>query len=382
MLSSRSALYHTVTAARAGIRIRPTVNQFFKVATTAIRQTRAQIPCSHRCSRHFSSTAPIVEINAQERPDIGKCGPDSNQSAPAPQVATFFETSTSTWQYIVSCPETHEAVIIDSVLNYNPLSGVISTESADGLIQYIRDHKLHVQRILETHIHADHLTAATYIQHKLSGDQVIPIGIGSGIDQVQRYFAKRYSMDSFLLKGNFDTLYDDNDTFLVGRLEFKVMHLPGHTPDHIGYLCGESLFCGDTIFMPDVGSARADFPGGSPSALYNSVNRVLALPLQFKIYVGHDYPPSSRCSTEDCPEAYTTVERQRVTNKHLKSGTTGEEFTKWRKERDGALNNPRLMHASLQVNLRAGKLPVADDSGNVFVKVPLMVPGPLSAYFR
>ncbi|KAJ3050614.1 hypothetical protein HK097_008393 [Rhizophlyctis rosea] len=280
----------------------------------------------------------------------------------------FFEKSTSTWTYLVSDDETREAFIIDSVLDYDPISSRISTDTADGLLDFVKEQNLKVTRILETHAHADHLTAAQYLKRRLGGN--VPVGIGKHITKVQATFKSTYGLHPFATDGSqFDTLFSDGDEVKLGSLKSQVLHLPGHTPDHVGYLIGESVFTGDSIFMPDVGSARSDFPGGSATDLFASANRLLALPPHYRLYVGHDYPPTERQET-----GYATVAEQREMNKHLKSGTGENEFVEWRAERDATLASPRLLHASLQVNLRAGALPDADEEGRIFFKLPVRVP--------
>lgn len=288
-------------------------------------------------------------------------------TAASPAVATFFEKATSTWQYVVSCPETREAIIIDSVLDYDPASGKISTESMDVLLRHIDNEDLTVTRILETHAHADHLTASHYLQQRLPNHP--PICIGEHIGQVQKTFGPKYQIPAADLQNQFDVLFRDGETFRLGNMEGRILHLPGHTPDHIGYVIGDSVFCGDSVFMPDVGSARADFAGGSAKTLYNSSQKLFGLPDHFKLYVGHDYPPPER---GDGPRAYTTVASQKLENKHVKTGTVESEFCEWRATRDAGLATPRLLHAAMQTNLRAGRLPVAAD-GVIFFKTPVTV---------
>ncbi|KAJ3036251.1 hypothetical protein HDV00_002965 [Rhizophlyctis rosea] len=282
----------------------------------------------------------------------------------------FFEKVTSTWQYIVADPATREAFIIDSVLDYDPIPSKIATTTADGLLDFIKEENLKITRILETHAHADHLTAAQYLKRRLGGS--VPVGIGKRITDVQKTFKAIYGLHPFLADGHqFDTLFEDGQELGLGGIQSHVLHLPGHTPDHVGYLIGESVFTGDSIFMPDVGSARADFPGGSATDLFTSASRLLSLPPHYRLYVGHDYPPTER--TQEA--GYSTVAEQREMNKHLKQGTGQAEFIKWRAERDATLGSPRLLHASLQVNLRAGNLPEADgEGGGIFFKIPVNVP--------
>ncbi|OBZ68185.1 Glyoxylase B2 [Grifola frondosa] len=288
-----------------------------------------------------------------------------SQDPHTPTVYTFFEKATSTWQYIVVDPESLEALVIDPVLDYEASSGTISTETADGLISFIENNDLTVTRILETHAHADHLTAAQYFKQQLDGD--VPVCIGQRITQVQKTFAPIYGLEPESLKNTFDVLFKDEAEFKLGELSCRVMHLPGHTPDHVGFIVGKAVFTGDSIFNPDVGSARADFPGGNAEELYASMQRLLALPAEYRLYVGHDYPENR---DQTC---FSTVADQRERNKHVKQGSDQESFIKWRKDRDAVLGAPRLLHPSLQVNIRAGKLPPADTTGRVYLKIPVRV---------
>ncbi|KZT10637.1 Metallo-hydrolase/oxidoreductase [Laetiporus sulphureus 93-53] len=281
-----------------------------------------------------------------------------------PTVYTFFERATSTWQYIIVDPHTSDAVVIDPVLDYDASSGSVTTETADGLLSFIHHNKLTIHRILETHAHADHLTAAQYFKHQLGGQ--IPVCIGQRIGQVQKTFAPKYGFDDpSVFENTFDCFFKDDEQFGLGKLSCRVMHLPGHTPDHVGYLIGKAVFTGDSIFNPDVGSARADFPGGNAEDLYASMRRLLSLPPDYRLFVGHDYPQDR---DQTC---WSTVEEQRERNKHLKVGTDAEMFIEWRKQRDAVLGAPRLLHPSLQVNIRAGKLPPKDEKGRIFFKIPI-----------
>ncbi|KAK0485943.1 Metallo-hydrolase/oxidoreductase [Armillaria novae-zelandiae] len=254
------------------------------------------------------------------------------------EINCFFEPQTSTWQYLISDPVTSQAVLVDTVLDYDPASGKVSTESADKLLAFIEKKNLKILRILETHAHADHLTAAQYIKSKLPGE--VPVCIGSRITQVQSNFGPVYGLERSAFDKTFDVFLKDDEEFPVGNLTCRVIHLPGHTPDHIGYVVGTAVFTGDSIFLPDVGSAR-------------SMNRLLSLP--------EDY-------NYNC---VTTVGEQRRLNKHGKVGTTEEAFIDFRKKRDDALGAPRLIHPSLQVNIRAGRLPPADAEGRVWMKIPV-----------
>ncbi|KAK4196301.1 putative Zn-dependent hydrolase [Triangularia verruculosa] len=271
----------------------------------------------------------------------------------APIVHPVFEPVTGTYQYVIADPFTLTAAIIDPVLDFEPARNTVSTTTADSLLGIVAQNGYKVAYLLETHAHADHLSASRYLQLKLEQSTSPKTGIGKRIVQVQQTFASKYGVEQSELDGVFDFLWEDNQTFKIGELEAKVVHLPGHTPDHVGYLIGENMFCGDSLFLPDVGSARCDFPGGDAVQLYHSVQTLFSLPPNYKIYSGHDYPPGDR---QD-PVPYATVAEQQERNKHLKVGTTQEEFVNWRQERDSVLGEPRLLHQSLQVNIREGRLP-------------------------
>ncbi|KAL2136722.1 hypothetical protein VTI74DRAFT_1763 [Chaetomium olivicolor] len=286
-----------------------------------------------------------------------------------PTIHTLFEPQTSTWQYIVADPSTKSAVVIDPVLDFDPAGNAVSTTTADGLLALVKEHGYTVDRLLETHVHADHLTAAKYLQDRLTeaqGGKKPEIGIGKRIGEVQERFARKYGVERKDLEGVFDKLWEDDEVFKVGEIEARAVHLPGHTPDHMGYLIGENIFCGDSIFNHDVGSARCDFPGGSANDLFKTASKLFTLPGHFKIYTGHDYPPSPRSE----PKPYCTVAEQMELNKHLRSGTSEEQFVTWRRERDASLAEPRLIHQALQVNIRAGRMP-ADG----MLRVPVRVEG-------
>ncbi|EXJ73571.1 uncharacterized protein A1O5_03332 [Cladophialophora psammophila CBS 110553] len=289
--------------------------------------------------------------------------------APEPIVHDVFETKTGTWQYVVADPSTLTAVIIDPVLDYDPATQVVTTQSADALISLVKEKGYTVDMILETHAHADHLTAASYLQNHLAQeqDQIPIIGIGKRIGAVQKLFAERYGVPADEYEGIFDRLFEDDETFNIGELKATAIHLPGHTPDHLGYKIGDNVFCGDSIFHADIGTARCDFPGGSARDLFKSGRKLLALPDHVKIWTGHDYPPAGR----DDPVPWMSVEQHRQRNKHLKDGTTEEEFVTRRNERDAGLAEPRLMHQSLQMNIRAGRLPKATQQGFRMLHLPL-----------
>ncbi|KAL4728005.1 hypothetical protein ACLX1H_004712 [Fusarium chlamydosporum] len=276
-----------------------------------------------------------------------------------PTVHPMFEPVTGTWQYIVADPNTKHAVIIDPVLNYDPIKAAVSTDSADTIIKSVKDEGYQVDMILETHAHADHLTAASYLQATLAKNQGSKpaIGIGSRIKQVQNLFGKKYGVLSKEYETVFDRFWEDNDEFEIGTLTARAVHLPGHTPDHMGYHIGSNVFVGDSIFHVDIGSARADFPGGSAEDIFKSGRKLLSLPEDTKIWVGHDYPPEGR----DAPVPFATVKEHRQHNKHLKDGTQEEEFVEMRRKRDATLAAPRLIHPSLQDDSSSADEPVLVD---------------------
>lgn len=284
---------------------------------------------------------------------------------PKPQIKAFLDPDSETFSYVVYQQPGAEAVIIDPVLDFDYKSGRTATTGADKLIDFVNANDLKVVWILETHAHADHLSAAPYLRERLGGK----IGIGEHIKKVQKIFKDVFSLEKeFLPNGHqFDRLFTAGETFTVGDLHFEVMHTPGHTPADIAYLVnGQAVFVGDTLFMPDVGTARCDFPGGSAKELFQSIQKLLALPDETEIYVCHDYPPEGRGHS-----CQTTVKAQKQTSKHVKTGTTEAEFVKMREERDATLAMPRLILPSIQVNIRAGEMPPADASGKVYLKVPI-----------
>ncbi|KIX07600.1 uncharacterized protein Z518_02253 [Rhinocladiella mackenziei CBS 650.93] len=297
-----------------------------------------------------------------------------------PRVYTIFEPVTGTWQYVVADEATKDAVIIDSVLDYDKGNGRITTHSADQILELVADQHYTVSRILETHAHADHLTASRYLQNVLAQRQPTktppPVCIGQRIRQVQATMSKIYNIPPSEIIDAFDHTFSDDETFLIGSIEARVIHLPGHTPDHIGYIVGSNVFTGDSIFNPDVGSARCDFPGGSATELFRSMQKLLSLPAHFKLYTGHDYPPQSR----DIPVGhnvtgskavpFTTVETQGRENKHVKRGTQMEEFVQWRSDRDSGLAEPKLLAQAMQVNIRGGRIPMESSEGLRLTDVP------------
>ncbi|CAG7951017.1 unnamed protein product [Penicillium salamii] len=287
-----------------------------------------------------------------------------------PAVHDVFDTTSGTWQYIVADPSTSTAVIIDPVLNFDPATQAITTKSADALLALVKDKNYKIDKILETHAHADHLSAASYLQSRLlqSQDHKPPICIGKRIEQVQKLFSQRYGVPKSEYKQVFDRLLDDDETFTIGNITAKAIHLPGHTPDHLGYMIGDNVFCGDSLFHADIGTARCDFPGGDAKDLFQSGRKLLSLPGHVKIWTGHDYPPAGRE-----PMPWLSVQDHRELNKHLKDGVNEDTFVALRQERDAGLAAPRLLHQSLQINIRAGRLPAPTEAGQRLLHVPLKI---------
>lgn len=312
-----------------------------------------------------------------QNPHIGVKGQASYSTKAAvsqePTIHSAFESKTGTWQYVVADPSTMTAVIIDPVLDYNPATQVVTTQTADSLLSLVKEKGYKVAWILETHAHADHLTASSYLQKRLAQQQGHrpPIGIGKRIRKVQELFGKRYGVPAEEYEGAFDKLFDDDEEFEIGNLRATAIHLPGHTPDHLGYKIGDNVFCGDSVFHTDIGTARCDFPGGSANNLWNSARKLLGLPDHTKIWTGHDYPPDGRGE----PVPFMSVKDHKDQNKHLKNGISEEDFVALRKERDATLGEPRLLHQSLQINIRAGRLPEPTEAGQRLVHVPLKLEG-------
>ncbi|HBM67585.1 MAG TPA: MBL fold metallo-hydrolase [Rhodobacteraceae bacterium] len=282
-----------------------------------------------------------------------------------PKVKAFFDPQTNTISYVVRDPNGHAAAVIDSVLDFDHASGTTQTSSADKIIAYAKDEALDIQWLLESHVHADHLSAAPYIQEKLGGK----IGIGNNITLVQDTFGKVFNEGTeFQRDGSqFDQLFDQGDVFHIGQMRVDVLHTPGHTPACLTYVIEDAAFVGDTLFMPDFGTARCDFPGGSSQTLYESIQKILALPDETKIFVGHDYKAPGR-------DEYiweTTVGEQRRKNVHIGGDVKAEAFVKLRDERDAKLAMPKLIVPSLQINMRAGNMPPPDEHGDVFLKLPI-----------
>jgi glyoxylase-like metal-dependent hydrolase (beta-lactamase superfamily II) len=275
-----------------------------------------------------------------------------------PIIQPFFDPATGTVTYVVH--DGAAAAIIDSVLDYEPKSARTDTRSAERVIEFVRAQRLRVEWILETHAHADHLSAAPYLRAHLGGR----VAIGERIGEVQAIFREVFNLEKELPA--FDRLLADGERFAIGALQVEALHVPGHTPADMAYRIGDAVFVGDTLFMPDVGTARADFPGGDARTLYRSIRRLLALPPETRIFVCHDYPPQGRE-----PRWETTVAQQRAANIHVRDGVSEAEFVAMRTARDRTLEMPTLILPSIQVNIRAGELPLPEANGRAYLKIPL-----------
>ncbi len=282
-----------------------------------------------------------------------------------PEVFSFFDEPTNTASYVLKDPATNAAAIIDSVLDFDAASGHTSTKAADDIIAFVKDRGFDVQWLLETHVHADHLSAAPYLKEKLGGK----IAIGANITVVQDVFGKVFNAGTeFERDGSqFDALFKEGDRIRIGEMTGYAMHTPGHTPACMTYVFGDAAFIGDTLFMPDYGTARADFPGGSARELYRSIKKVLALPEETRLFLCHDYKAPGR----DEFAWETTVAEQRASNVHVRDGVTEDDFVEMREARDKRLGMPKLIIPSIQVNMRAGDLPDPEDNGVRYLKVPL-----------
>jgi len=282
-----------------------------------------------------------------------------------PEVKAFFDNATNTVSFVIKDPSSNSVAIIDSVLDFNFSNGHTDKASADEVIAYVRANDLKVEWILESHVHADHLSAAPYIQEQVGGK----IGIGANITIVQDVFGKVFNEGSeFQRDGSqFDKLFVDGDIIEIGSMKVDVMHTPGHTPACMTYVVGDAAFVGDTMFMPDFGTARCDFPGGSAEDLYASIKKILTLPDDTRIFVGHDYKAPGR----DEFAWETSVAEQKAVNVHVGVGKAEEEFVKMRTDRDAQLAMPKLIVPAIQVNMRAGQMPEAEENGQVYLKVPI-----------
>jgi glyoxylase-like metal-dependent hydrolase (beta-lactamase superfamily II) len=280
-----------------------------------------------------------------------------------PDVKAFFDPITNTISYVVSDPVSRACAVVDSVMDIDYAAGRITHDHADGIVDFIADQGLSLEWIIETHVHADHLSAAPYLQNKLGGK----IGISAKIKEVQDTFGKIFNEGTeFQRDGSqFDALFNDGDTYNIGSMEVSVMATPGHTPACMVHVVGDAAFVGDTLFMPDAGSARADFPGGDAGQLFDSIQKVLSLPDETRLFMCHDYGPNGRDIQWE-----TTVGDEKANNIHVGAGASREDFVKLRTERDATLAVPKLIIPSLQVNMRAGEVP-ADENGNPMLKVPI-----------
>jgi glyoxylase-like metal-dependent hydrolase (beta-lactamase superfamily II) len=283
-----------------------------------------------------------------------------------PDIHGFFDPATFTVSYILCDPDSPSCAVIDSVMDIDYAAGAISFRHADMLINFITENELQLEWLIETHVHADHLSAAPYIQEKLGGK----IGIGAHITTVQDVFGKIFNEGTAFQRdgSQFDRLFEDGDRYPIGGLEVQVMHTPGHTPACTVHIAGDAAFVGDTLFMPDGGTARADFPGGDARTLYRSIQRILSLPEQMRLFMCHDYGPDGREIRWQ-----TTVGEEKRDNIHVGSGISEDEFVDMRKQRDATLPMPKLIMPAIQVNMRAGQMPAPDDNGSIYLKVPLTI---------
>jgi glyoxylase-like metal-dependent hydrolase (beta-lactamase superfamily II) len=281
-----------------------------------------------------------------------------------PRIEAFFDDATSTVSYVVFEQAGSACAIIDSVLDYDFKSGHTKTAAADRIVEFVKTNRLRVEWILETHAHADHLSAAPYLKKQLGGK----IAIGNHITQVQGVFKKIFNLEpGFQLDGSqFDYLFDEDELFAIGNLQAQALYVPGHTPADMAYKIGSNVFVGDTLFMPDVGTARCDFPGGNAHTLYQSTRKLLSLPGDTHLYMCHDYPP-----TERAPRWQTTVAEERAKNIHVHDGIDEQAFVAMRTARDKTLEMPTLILPSIQINIRAGNFPASENNGVSYLKIPL-----------
>ena len=280
-------------------------------------------------------------------------------------IEAFFDDASSTYSYVIYEADGGQCAIVDPVLDYNPAAGRTTTVQADRIIAFVREHRLQVQWLLETHAHADHLSAAPYLRRELGGK----IAIGQSICKVQNAFKALFNLEpEFCIDGSqFDHLFAPDESFRIGNLKATALHVPGHTPADMAYLIGNDvILVGDTMFMPDVGTARCDFPGGNANQMFASIHKLLAFPASVRLYVCHDYPPEGRA-----PECMTTVGEQRKNNIHVRDGIDENAFVEMRTRRDSGLGMPTLLLPAIQVNVRAGNLPPAEDNGVTYLKIPI-----------
>jgi glyoxylase-like metal-dependent hydrolase (beta-lactamase superfamily II) len=279
-----------------------------------------------------------------------------------PDVTPFYDKDTNSLTYVIAEPGGSHAAIIDPVLDYDWKSGRTATRNADKVIAFVRERGLTVDWLLETHVHADHITAAPYLKAQLGGR----MGIGQGVRAVQQTWTAIYNLDGVPGAEVFDHLFADGESFRIGGMDARVLATPGHTPACVSYQVGDALFVGDTLFMPDYGTARCDFPGGDAGQLYRSIQRQFALPAETRIFVCHDYQPGGRALAFE-----TSVAEQRASNKHVKDGIAEAEFVKMRTERDATLSTPALLLPAIQLNIRGGRLPAPEANGTAYLKIPL-----------
>jgi glyoxylase-like metal-dependent hydrolase (beta-lactamase superfamily II) len=279
-----------------------------------------------------------------------------------PSVQSFFDPATSTATHVVSAGPGTPCAIIDSVLDFDPKSGRTSTRSADAVIAFVREQRLQVRWLLETHAHADHLSAAPYLADQLDGR----IAIGASIRTVQHAFAHIFNSPAPQDGSQFHHLFAPDEVFMIGAMEARAIHVPGHTPADVAFHVGDAMFVGDTLFMPDLGTARCDFPGGSASQMYHSVRRILTAPAATRLFLCHDYPPAGREARWE-----TTVAEQRAHNIHLRDGITEAQFVEMRTRRDATLEMPTLILPAIQVNINAGRLPEPEENGIRYLRIPI-----------
>jgi glyoxylase-like metal-dependent hydrolase (beta-lactamase superfamily II) len=282
----------------------------------------------------------------------------------SPEVKAFFDEATNTITYVVNAPGSRKAAVIDPVLDYDAPSGTVTTASADAVLAYVAEQGLEVEWLLETHAHADHLSAAGYLKQNLGAQ----IGIGDHIAEVQDEWKNIYNLGDEVPGGGaqFDRLFAEGDRFAIGNMEGRVIYTPGHTPACVSYVIGDAVFVGDTLFMPDFGTARCDFPGGSARTLYRSIQKLFELPDETRVFVCHDYPPEGRG-----PQWETTIGEEKARNPHVKAGTDEDAFVEMRESRDATLGMPKLLLPSLQVNIRAGRLPEPESGEKRYLKIPV-----------
>jgi len=284
-----------------------------------------------------------------------------------PEVTPFRHESSGTWSYVVADPATRRAAVVDPVLDFDPKSGRAAATSAAAIADFVSGNGLTNEWILETHAHADHLSAAQWLRGRIGGR----VAIGQGIREVQRTFREILNLEpAFATDGRqFDTLFEDGETFTIGSLAARVIATPGHTSDSLSYLVGDAVFVGDSIFMPDSGTARCDFPGGDAGVLYASIRRLFELPGETRVFVCHDYKAGGREA-----RCETTIAEERAANIHVKEGTSEADFTAMRQKRDATLELPALIYPAVQFNIRGGTAPPAESNGRIYLKLPLSVP--------